>query len=250
MAIATDPATYEAWYHTSRGRWIGDTEFDLLWGLLRPTPGESLLDVGCGTGHFSRRFARQGLSVTGIDPDSNAIEFAKQQGGDITYWIESALTLPFPDQAFDYTIAITSFCFINQPQVALTEMWRMTQRTLTLGLLNRHSLLYRFKHGRRSYRGARWDTADEVVRKWTPILTPAPKKITIRTAIFFPQGNRLARWTEACIPNHLPWGGFLVVSLEKSQRRTHERNDEITQVVHEKEVARGRHWPSSSCQAG
>lgn len=85
MTIATDPASYEAWYHTSRGRWIGDIEFDLLLRLIRPAPGESLLDVGCGTGHFSRRFAQRDLSVAGIDPDSNAIEFAKLQAGDVTY---------------------------------------------------------------------------------------------------------------------------------------------------------------------
>lgn len=215
MTAITSPATYEAWYYTPRGRWIGDTEFDLLWRLLRLTSKESLLDVGCGTGHFSRRFARRGLSVTGIDPDSNAIEFAKQQGGDITYRHGSALTPPFPDQAFDHTLAITSFCFIDEPQIALTEMWRMTRRTLTLGLLNRHSLLHQFKQGHGSYQGARWDAADEVVKKWIPLLTPVPKKITVRTAIFFPQGNKLARRAEAWISNRIRWGGFLVVSLQK-----------------------------------
>lgn len=215
MTSLTNPATYDAWYHTPRGRWIGDTEFDLLWGVMRPVPGESLLDVGCGSGHFSRRFARQSLTVTGIDPDSNAIEFAKQQEGDITYRIGSALTLPFPDQAFDYTIAITSLCFMEKPQIALTEMWRTTRRTLTLGLLNRHSLLHRFKQGHGSYQGARWDSADEIVKQWIPLFTPTPKKITVRTAIFFPQGNKLARWAEIWIPNRLPRGGFLVVNLER-----------------------------------
>lgn len=213
--MVTDPATYEAWYHTPRGRWIGDIEFELLLKLIRPAPGETLLDVGCGTGYFSRRFAQQGLSVTGIDPDHHAIDYARQQTGNITCLAGSALNLPFPDRAFDHSVAITSFCFIEHPQEALSEMWRITRKTLTLGLLNRHSILHRLKNGRGAYKGARWDTATEVLSHWVSRLSPAPKNLMARSALFCPQGDRLARLVEACIPNRVLWGGFLVISLKK-----------------------------------
>ena len=85
MKSITDPAAYEAWYHTPRGHWIGDREFILLQSLLRADKGSLLLDVGCGTGHFSRRFARLGLSVSGIDPDPAALKFARTQGSDVHY---------------------------------------------------------------------------------------------------------------------------------------------------------------------
>lgn len=213
--MVTDPASYEAWYHTSRGRWIGDVEFDLLLKLIRPAPGETLLDVGCGTGYFSRRFAQQGLSVTGIDPDHHAIDFAQRKTSNITYLPGSALRLPFPDRAFDHSVAITSLCFIAQPQKALSEMWRITQHTLTLGLLNRRSLLHRLKQGRGRYQSARWDTAYQVMNNWIPQITHPAKNITVRTALFFPQGNKPAQWAEACLPNRIPWGGFLAINLEK-----------------------------------
>jgi protein-L-isoaspartate O-methyltransferase len=45
-----NPADYDAWYDTPRGRWIGDTEYALAARLLAPQAGDSLLDVGCGTG--------------------------------------------------------------------------------------------------------------------------------------------------------------------------------------------------------
>lgn len=48
------PEQYDAWYDTSRGCWIGETEYQLIRRLLDPHPGESLLDVGCGTGWFTR----------------------------------------------------------------------------------------------------------------------------------------------------------------------------------------------------
>ncbi len=74
-----DAAAYDAWYETARGRWIGDTEYRLLHRVLAPSPGDSLLDVGCGSGHFTRRFARDGLRVTGLDPDAGMLRFAAAQ---------------------------------------------------------------------------------------------------------------------------------------------------------------------------
>lgn len=215
MKSFSDPAAYEAWYHIPRGRWIADREFMLLQSLLRTREGSSLLDVGCGSGYFSRRFARPGLEVTGIDPDPEALDFARQQGGDIHYLQGDALKLPFSDNAFDYTVAVTSLCFIEDPLQALREMWRVSRHALVLGLLNRHSLLHREKRGRGSYAGARWDTAGEIVKAWLPALIPQPGGIAVRSAIFLPQGTRLARCGERWLPGALPWGGFLAVGLGK-----------------------------------
>lgn len=52
-----NPAEYDAWYDTDSGRWIGDIEYRLMTELLKPEAGESILDVGCGSGWFTRRFA-------------------------------------------------------------------------------------------------------------------------------------------------------------------------------------------------
>lgn len=128
----------------------------------------------------------------------------------------SALELPFSDEAFDYTVAVTSLCFIDDPLQVLREMWRVTRHSLVLGLLNRNSLLHWKKQGQGSYLGARWDTAAEVQKEWIPEITPAPRKATVRSAIFLPQGTRIAQWSEQWLPRALLWGGFLAVGLRKS----------------------------------
>ena len=215
MKAITDPAAYEAWYHTPRGRWIGDREFILLRNLSGAEAGDSLLDAGCGTGYFSRRFARLGLAVSGIDPDLETLKFARTQGEAVHYMQGNALALPFSDNAFDRTIAVTSLCFINDPLPALRELWRVTRHVLVLGLLNRHSLLHWKKQGQGSYRGARWDTTGEVLKQWIPALSPAPGKMVLRSAIFLPQGTGMAQWSEQRLPAALPWGGFLAVGLRK-----------------------------------
>jgi SAM-dependent methyltransferase len=206
-----NPREYEAWYQTARGSWIADREFDLMMRLLKPAAGAMLLDVGCGTGHFSRRFAAVGLRVTGLDPDPAMLDYARGLGG-VSYLLGTGTALPFDDNAYDHVTAVTSLCFIADPERALREMWRVARRAVLLGLLNRHSLLYRQKHDRGGYRGARWDTAAEV-RRWTQSLAPVPR-VTIRSAIFLP-GGAFARTVEAVLPGVLPWGGFLAVLLRK-----------------------------------
>lgn len=220
MSTNFDPASYDAWYRTPRGRWIGDTEFVLLLKLLRPHPDASLLDVGCGTGYFSRRFAEQGLSVTALDPDADILAYARTQDGTIRYLRGDALALPFADRSFDHCTAITSLCFVADPVQALREMLRVARHSVVLGLLNRRSLLYRRKYDRGGYRGARWNSVDDVGRWLTEISSDVSTEI--HSAVFFPQGGSLARLVEPCLAKRWLWGSFMAITLHHpTQRGTH-----------------------------
>jgi SAM-dependent methyltransferase len=215
MSDRYEPSAYEAWYHTPRGAWIGGTEFDLLYANLRPGPGASVLDVGCGTGYFTRRLARTGLRVTGIDADPAAIRYAQSRVvADERYLVGDARALPFPDAHFDYGVAITSLCFIPDQARALAELARVTRKGIALGLLNRHSLLYREKGrhgGQGAYRGAHWHTPREVRRLFAQCGLPHP---AIRAAIYLPRGGTFARIAEAVMPHRILRGGFLLAVAE------------------------------------
>lgn len=179
---------------------------------LQPVPAASVLDVGCGTGHFSRRFAAAGLSVTGIDPDGEAIAFARSQGNVIDYLEGTALDLPFGDGSFDYCSAVTSLCFVPELRRAVIEMWRVSRKAIILGLLNRHSLLYLKRKGQGGYRGARWDTISEI----HPIVQSLmPASVVIGSAIILPGGGPCAQLVEALHPAWLPGGAFLSVCVRK-----------------------------------
>lgn len=207
------PAEYDAWYRTPRGSWIGETEYRLLREALALPPSASVLDVGCGTGYFTRRLASDGFNVTGVDASAEMIDYARSHGtGRERYVIDDARRLPFPDRRFDSCVAITSLCFIREQEQALAEMVRVTRRRIVLGLLNRHSLLYwqKGRHGGRgAYHGARWHTA----RAARALLVRASlQNIVVRSAIYLPSGNGVARTMENVVPQSLFCGGFLLVT--------------------------------------
>ena len=209
--MTPDPATYDAWYRTARGRWIGDCEYRLLRRQLALRPAETILDVGCGTGYFSRHFAQDGHPVVGIDFDPAAARFARSsQTPELAVAVADMTALPFPDRSFDCVVAVTSLCFVDDETAAIKEIVRVARRRFALGLLNRDSLLYRAKsHAAGSYAGARWHSASSIAK----LMGDLPvRDLRIATAVLVPSGGPLARVLENIVPAGLPWGGFIAVT--------------------------------------
>jgi SAM-dependent methyltransferase len=186
--------------------------------MLRPEAGERLLDVGCGTGYFTRRFAREaGVEATGLDPDLSSLAYAcsKAAHGE-RYLAGAAERLPFDDGSFDRAVSVAALCFVRDPRRALEEMVRVTRKRLVLGLLNRRSLLY-LEKGRRGgiggYRGAHWHTAREVLRLFEglPVCD-----IELHSAVFSPGAGSISRAIEARIPERCLFGGFLAVAATRA----------------------------------
>jgi SAM-dependent methyltransferase len=209
------PAEYDAWYDAPRGRWIGDTEFALARRMLAARPGETLLDVGCGTGWFTRRFAQQGLAVTGLDQNAEALAFARAHSGLSIRWAEGdARQLPFADDRFDCALSIAALCFVPDERRAVAEIVRVTRRRFAIGWLNRNSLLYRQKAGSGAYRAAVWHDADEVRRFFAGLPV---KHLSVTSAVFLPDGGPLARRVERLVPKYLPLGALLIAAGDKAK---------------------------------
>ncbi len=212
-----NPADYDAWYDTPRGRWIGDTEYALAARLLAPQPGDSLLDVGCGTGWFTRRFAATGLTTAGLDANPDCLAYARSRSDPAIRWVEGdAHALPFPDASFDHVLSIAALCFVADEHKAVAEIVRVARRRFAIGWLNRDSLLYRQKGkhgGSGAYRGAHWHRAGEVRAMFSGL---AVRDLSVHSAIFLPGATAWARMLEKSLPDTLPWGGLLMVEGVKA----------------------------------
>src|SRR5262249_55311880 len=98
-------------------------------GVAALHPGARVLDVGCGTGRWIRRFGEMGLLPVGIDSTIGMLNLAHDQAG--AHWLAAGMgqQLPFADACFDCVSDVTVVQHIpatTQPE-ALHEMIRVVR---------------------------------------------------------------------------------------------------------------------------
>lgn len=133
--------TYERWYTTPGGSRADHAERALLTWLLRCVPQtKTVLEVGCGTGHFTRWLGEQGLLGVGLDRAPAMVYEYHTRDPTLPVIIGDAHQLPIRDNAVDVVMLVTTLEFLDQPTVALTEAVRVARHGLILLVLNRWSL--------------------------------------------------------------------------------------------------------------
>jgi ubiquinone/menaquinone biosynthesis C-methylase UbiE len=191
---------YEAWY-AGIGREADTLEKAILGKMLLHFPtAHSILEIGCGTGHFTRWLAQRGYSATGVDIAEPMLNEARRLGG-AEYLPGDALSLPFASQSYDITALITTLEFVPDPLRALAEAVRVARQGLLLGVLNRWSVLA-LRH--RLSGKALWRAAGHRI-----------KAITWRTTLW-------PLWPLWPMPGAgdlpLPWGGFIGMAVQLHEK--------------------------------
>lgn len=159
---------YERWYETEAARGCDRIQKADVTALLpRPRAHARLLDVGCGTGHWSRFFVAAGYHVHGVDISSEMIAIADSgHTPRCSFSVADAIRLPFPDSWFDVVAAIAVLEFVVDQEAAVREMARCTRPggTLLIGTLNRLAEVNcrRIAKGEEPYASARLLTPDEL----------------------------------------------------------------------------------------
>ena len=92
--------------------------------------GETVLDLGCGTGNAALLAAERGAAVTGVDPAQRLLDVAAAQaaadGLEVTFVRAEAARLPLRDGAFDAVVSVFGVVFAPDPQLAAAELARVT----------------------------------------------------------------------------------------------------------------------------
>jgi len=90
-------------------------------------PGDSVLDVGCGTGKYTRIFMR--ADYTGIDTSDEYLNYARRRYPFGKFINMDAAQLTFPDQSFRCVFSVSTFHHLSDEAAgrAALEMKRVCQ---------------------------------------------------------------------------------------------------------------------------
>lgn len=91
-----------------------------LWNMIQGKSGDSVLEIGTGTGHFARYAARHGANVTALDVSPVMLEYAalranEEQLDNVTFHHAGFLTFKKPDAQFH--AAVSSLVLHHLPDV-------------------------------------------------------------------------------------------------------------------------------------
>ncbi|MBW2220124.1 MAG: methyltransferase domain-containing protein [Deltaproteobacteria bacterium] len=132
-----DATTYDKCLKKDQNRHTLDLECKLMVDMLKPLPGETILDIGCGTGESLLPFVRMGLNITGLDASPYMLDIALEKiQNRAAFHRGYAEDLPFDDNSFNHACMFTTLEFVDQPQKAIEEACRVAKDRLFIGFLN------------------------------------------------------------------------------------------------------------------
>lgn len=209
-----DAIAYDKWCCYPGNRFSADLESCLMLQMLKPVKGESILDIGCGTGLSLVHFLETGLQVTGLDPSPYMLDIALQKvGNKADLYRGIAEDLPFEDNSFNYACLITTLEFVDNPEKALREAFRVAKDRVFLGVLNSYALkgIQRRVKGiftETIYNRARFYSIWELKQLIKKIIGDVP--VSWRTVCQFPtsSGKIIQKIEKFHIVQRFPFGAF------------------------------------------
>jgi ubiquinone/menaquinone biosynthesis C-methylase UbiE len=133
--------SYEGWYSAPQGERADRAERGLLdWLLTRFPTAQRVLEIGCGTGHFTGWLAGKGLRVAGLDRAPAMLAEAHKLRPEIPLILGDAHRLPIRDGTVDLALFMFTLEYLDDPAVALAEAVRVARQGLVVVALNHWSL--------------------------------------------------------------------------------------------------------------
>ena len=99
---------------------------DAMLQELGPPRGRTLLEVGCGTGNYTRAFAEAGFHVLGVDRSGEMLRRATEKiPGRVA--LVTAGRLPLPDGSVDCLVTVNVFHHLRDPGSTFREFHRVVR---------------------------------------------------------------------------------------------------------------------------
>ena len=151
---------YEAWFVENKILFQSE-----LLALKQVVPVDKKgVEIGIGSGIFAEQL---GIRF-GIDPSETMLDYARQRGLNVKKGV--AESLPYENESFDFAAFITTLCFVNDPERAVQETYRIlrNQGKIIIAILDKETRFGKFLESNKKksqfYRHASFFSVREITK--------------------------------------------------------------------------------------
>lgn len=159
---------YDDYYQTALGKAVDQIEKKLVSKSLKKIPKQEMLELGCGTGHWTKFFSDNGFKVTATDVSPAMLKVAQSKNINAHFLLVNAQKLPFQESSFSVLTAITMLEFVTTPEQVVQEMHRVLQKDgwLMLAVLHKDSIIDKNKKESSVFKNARFFHKKDIEKKF------------------------------------------------------------------------------------
>jgi len=119
-------ADYDKYYKSDFGKKIDIIEKNILKQHLIKLKTKNIVEIGCGTGHWTKYLSELGFIIDASDVSSKMLNKAKEKNiENAIFSIKNTEQLSYTNNSIENIIAVTSLEFVNDMQKAVNEIYRV-----------------------------------------------------------------------------------------------------------------------------
>ncbi len=162
---------YDKFYVSEYGKLVDEIEKKMCSDFLKDIPKSDMLEIGCGTGHWSEFFIDNGFQLVATDISEAMLDVMKSKNLNVDIKLANSENLPFKDNEFSIVSSITMIEFVENQKKVIDEIYRVLKPNgfLLMGCLNKNSVLWENRENNKHYKGAKFLTPEEFSSLLSPI---------------------------------------------------------------------------------
>ena len=98
-----------------------------MYVLLKPETGGRYLDIGCGTGNYTRALQQKGLQFTGVDPSEIMLNEARSKSKTIDWLQGTAENIPCKNEGFSGALGSLTLHHWQNIEKGIKELFRVLE---------------------------------------------------------------------------------------------------------------------------